>query len=458
MNGCNPITKPWLHCLSAAGFGTPVCRLFLFLAWLAWAGEVSLVLGQDGPPKPPEEIQQIFRLSQEGKYLAALALAESVAGEDKMLGQEIATLRSFVGNPKGALEAMDAVQPWTSGELGTDPFQYVDSPDRPAVERILELARSRRIVIVNEAHHVALHRAFTHQLLAGLREQGYQYFAAETFNPFTKKLAERGYPVRDSGYYSCEPFFGDLIRTTLRLGFKPVAYETLNHAVEGDGVDRINAREADQCAHLMERIFAKDPEAKVLIHVGYSHATEDSRTLEDGRELAWMAARLAKATGLDPLTIDQTELTERGTREASSNIWQMLTPDGFVLEEPVVFETDEGQFRVTGDWAGKVDLQVLHPPVNLVDGRPDWVTMDGYRKLVPIPDGIEATDGRLLVQAFVASESADAIPMDQLLLLPGQPHPALALPPGEYRIVVQIEKGDAVGEPRSLSVAEDSGQ
>jgi hypothetical protein len=411
---------------------------------------VQPVCAQDDPPQPPDDVQQIFRLTQEGKYLAALATAESVASGNQVLGQEIATLRSFVGDAPGALAAMDAsgaMEPEPAAEAG----RFENTRPHSAVDRILELARSRRIVIVNEAHHVALHRTFTHQLLAGLREQGYQYFAAETFNPFTRKLAERGYPTRDTGYYSHEPFFGDLIRESLRLGFKPVAYETLRVNAPGDVTDRINAREADQCANLMERIFDKDPEAKVLIHVGYSHATEDTHSLADGRECAWMAARLAKATGLDPLTIDQSAQTERGSVDSMPAALR-LALERDLLTGPTVFELENERFLVAGGFAGKIDVQVFHPPAKLFEGRPDWVTMDGYRSLVPIPDGIEASEGRLLVQAFVASESDDAIPMDQFLLLPGQTRSALALPPGEYRIVVQDEKGEAVGEPRKLSV------
>jgi hypothetical protein len=45
--------------------------------------------------------------------------------------------------------------------------------------------------------------------------------------------------------------------------------------------------------------------------------------------------------------------------------------------------------------------------------------------------------GRRLVQAFVANESADAVPMDQVIVEAGKPVPKLMLPKGKYRFAIQ---------------------
>jgi hypothetical protein len=133
-----------------------------------------------------------------------------------------------------------------------------------ALQAIEAAAGSRQVVMINEAHHVPQHRAFTLQLLAALRRKGFTYFAAETLQP-DPGLARRGYPTAETGSYIQEPLYGDLVRTALRLGYQVVPYEAES---SGRGIE---PREREQARHLVERIFQKDPKAKVLVHAGYSH-------------------------------------------------------------------------------------------------------------------------------------------------------------------------------------------
>jgi hypothetical protein len=284
------------------------------------------------------------------------------------------------------------------------------------------------------------------RLAVRLRELGFEYLAVETLTPFTKKLVERGFPTRSSGYYSQEPVFGDFIRQSLRLGYQPIGYEAVMMPDGGaDVTDQINHREAAQCKNLMRQIFSKNQQARVLIYVGYSHATEDTRTLPDGREQAWMAARLKEATGLDPLTIDQTIQTERGAIESSSELWRLAQTNGW-LKQPVVFHYEDQSFLVDGDYAGKVDMQVFHPATKLVQGRPDWLISLPGRQAVEIPAEVASKKTRVLVQAFYSQEPVDAVPVDQVLLDPETQTPVLILPAGEFRLVVQDETGNSVSE------------
>lgn len=430
------------------------CAVFFLFASVAFCPVATW--GQEEPPPGVEEMNNITRLLSEGKTLAALSLAEKTAESSDVMGQELATFRTFVGDCQGALAAMDKAGPALQEETAPKASLFEGYVPHPAAERIIELARDRRIVIINEAHHVPRHRAFTHQLLQGLKDAGYTCFAAEAFGHPTSRLEELGYPLQTTGYYISEPVFGDLVRQALKLGFTPIAYESTRFRVDGDMIDQINARESEQCQNLVDRIFARDPAAKVVIHVGYSHATEDVQTRPDGRELSWMAARLAKATGIDPLTIDQTGQSPRSTIEKSPRTWKMACEE-FELASPVVFESAAGDFLVTGNWAGKVDIQVFHPPVNekIGEGRPDWLLMNGYRRLVEIPVEIQAGDeGRLLVQAFVDGESDEAVPFDAVVLDPDLPRPKLALRTGRFRIVTQDESGDRIHDAITLDVPE----
>jgi hypothetical protein len=210
-------------------------------------------------------------------------------------------------------------------------------------------------------------------------------------------------------------------------------------AAGGDSTDGIHHRESEQCRHLVERIFADHPDARVLIHVGYSHATEDWRTTADGREVGWMAARLARTLGVDPLTIDQTEQMPASRPERASAAWRVAPSKGWLTRPCLLVRPDGGAFVSGAGWRGRVDLQVFHPPVALVDGRPDWLGMGGRRKPVEIPVELEPSAGRVLVQAFAANEADDAIPVDQVVVHAGELAPVLLLPDGDFRLVVQDE-------------------
>ncbi|MHC4991708.1 MAG: hypothetical protein ACYTJ0_03430 [Planctomycetota bacterium] len=392
--------------------------------------------GQVSTPAGP------WRLLEQGKYLAAVRAAEQSTADPAIRGQEIATMRSMVGDDHGALAAMSSAlghQATTVAE--TSPLDACEALD--ALATIVEMARDRRVVILNEAHHVPMHRGFALRVARALRPLGFSYLAAETLKPDTAPLAERGFPLRSDGFYAAEPVFGDFLREALRLGYQPVAYEMTARSDATDPLDRVNQREAAQCANLIERIFDRDPEAKVLIFVGYSHATENVRSMPDGREQAWMAARLARATGLDPLTIDQTVQMALVPDDASSSDWRYAERRGWI-KRPTVFRRADGSFFVGGHYAGRVDMQVFHPRPKLVRGRPDWLLADGHRTAIAIPAEALPAEGRVLVQAFVAGEPDGAVPVDQVVVGAGGDAPALMLPPGDGRIVVQDESGNEV--------------
>ncbi|MBL8892117.1 MAG: hypothetical protein JNL67_19230 [Planctomycetaceae bacterium] len=415
------------------------------VAWLLCGLELALtpVTIAQVPGDMPDT-RAAFEAMQNGKYLQALTMLEQHDPNHAMVKQELATVRSFVGDCQGALAAFAAdaagaaEEPTKIEELKA---QLDAALPLPALETIVQLAKDRQIVILNEAHHVPRHRAFALELAVRLKELGFDYFAAETFSPMTDVLQKQGYPDLTTGFYSNEPVFGDLIRTTLSLGYRPIAYEMMSPPpANADQADRVNHREAEQCNHLVARIFQGNPHAKVFIFVGYSHATEDTRTLADGREVAWMAARLKKATGIDPLTIDQTLDTDFSADIIRPNPWQQrITTSG--IEGPVVFRQSDERYLVQGPYAGKVDLQIIHPLTRLQRGRPAWLLALPGRRAVEIPTEILGAKKRILVQAFVASEPNDAIPVDQVLVVPGVEPPVLALRKGSYRIVVQDEEG-----------------
>jgi hypothetical protein len=375
-------------------------------------------------------------------YMAALRKAENdvaVASPDAPARygplQMLSTTQSFVGEVAEAVETYPfAKMPATVSEVDRDSAREIlEQHDvRDALEAIVAASRDRQIVILNEAHHVPRHRAFATLVMRELRKLGFEYFAAETFDVHTDALSARGYSLISDGYYNREPVFGDLIRQALAVGYKPVTYEHFDDVETGpdtDWVARIAVREEAQAKNLVDRVFAKDPKARIFIYVGYSHALKVPQELDGGRQNSWMAARLRDKTGIEPLSIDQatTRPVMEPMREAVSNDF---AGDTFVLGSRI----DASRF-----WTAQpgVDMAVFHREERIVNGRPHWLAMDGYRQPREIPAKLLPQTGRRLVQAFVANEAPDAVPMDQMLVMAGEKPPVFMLPKGKYRFAFQ---------------------
>lgn len=411
---------------------------------------IGLALGLLPPAAAQDRLlDDPWGLMSQGRYLQALARAERDAGQPdpQPWAQDVlATMRAAVGDHAGAKQAMGETADGTPIPTSS-PLEDAERLD--ALGAIVAAAHGRQVVIINEAHHVPETRHLTLGLLRPLYEQGFRYLACEAFTPQIADYGTAGHPTFTTcGGYVAEPVFADLVRVAAQLGYRLIHYETEQPGGAGDQADRINARETAQCRNLMERIYADDPQARVLIHCGYSHATEDWRTLGDGRELAWMAARLGREQGTDPLTIDQTRQRQGATSDAGPPVWRHAVANDLV-PRPSVFRFEDGEFFVEGDgWAGKVDMQVFHPPVAMTRGRPDWLALDGRRELVEIPAELLLEGARVLVQAFGDEEGDDAIPVDQVAWPGTGDPPALWLPKGNYRLVAQDEQGEVIATAR----------
>jgi hypothetical protein len=298
------------------------------------------------------------------------------------------------------------------------------APDAPMVTgkaevlaRIVDEARNHRVVIINESHTVTQHRDFTRTVIAALRPLGYSVLAAETFRNDAQAgqdpvdvHAGLGYIHQNLGWYSREPVFGAMLREAKALGYRFAAYEQVYNpdrvrpAPDGDWRIDIRDRETEQAQNLAAILQAMAPDEKLVVHVGYAHAREAAVVGEDGWDHAWMAARLKRDHGIDPLTVDQTYC--RGSSERVR-----LAPP-------------------SADKPGWFDFYVDHPAVKFRHGRPEW-RFSGDQHPVPIPPALRPTDEPWVVEVFPEGEPFDAVPVDRIFVAPGE-DARLALKPGRY--------------------------
>lgn len=357
--------------------------------------------------------------------------------------QALAQVSAIVGDVQGSLKAWDdAFPPGKIREIpeGTQP--------RDALHEIVEQARGRQIVILNEAHHISQTRAFGDQVAQALRKIGFTCYAAETFS--RGMLKPKAYVSRDDGFYTCDPVFAEAVHRAQDSGYRLVPYESESSSTETNPTTSINAREEGEVNNLVGRILAQNPKEKIFLYCGFSHVTRS----HDVGAPVWMAERLKQRTGIDPLTIDQTVMTEHSSPTFENAAYQYAEKT-FGLKSPTVLQTADGKYWSGGSYANKVDMQVFHPRTHLIGGRPDWLFADGYRhpmsvKASWLPTAPSAA--RVLVQAFRESDPPDAVAVDQAVFTAADTKTVLALPQGRYRIVVQNEAGhsqavDTVTQP-----------
>jgi hypothetical protein len=384
----------------------------------------------------PVSAQQ--RLWLEGRYLPYyLELQTKTAAGDNMAKSMLSQYAAFLGDETTALGIDERPRDPAAGLPDLTGAQAQD-----AMTAILERAADARVVILNEAHNVSGHRAFAAQVMRALRPVGFNVFAAETFTPPQQSPApdiaayRRGTPFYASyGYYTFDPVYAETVREAARLGYRFAAYEQAwdqNGPDDAPALEQIARREQAQADNLKQRVLDADPAARVFVFCGYSHAME-----KPGRGGTWFAARLKAATGIDPLTIEQSG-NWPATRPENDAAHVSAVLDRFAPTAPVAVSKDGRSFGSTS-YGGQMDLSVFHPRRPAASGRPGWLAADVERRAVVVD--VPTFEGAALLQALWAAEGTAGIPADQLLLTPGQSRATLFLHPGSYFLRLETTAG-----------------
>lgn len=307
-----------------------------------------------------------------------------------------------------------------------DARNYIDTIKslqfRNARNYILSRADSEQVIMINETRYMPQHRAFTTSLLKELYQKGFRYFATDLLNNRSdRRLSD--VDMR-TGYFAAEPVAGEMLRQAIALGFTLVAYEdTLADNHSGTGRDAIQAAR-------IAAIFQRDPSAKVLVHAGQAHICEG----RIGQSYTPMAVAFRRFTGINPFTIDQTELTPGSTFEYGRYFYMQLQPK-LPADGPVIaFRNNQPRSLLENEL---YDVQLIHTPATEVHSRPGWLSFSGARKAY----GVQPTEKKLFfVQAFYQQETT-AKPLT-ILVSADQTYQAdrdgyywLFLYPGKYTLI-----------------------
>ncbi len=309
---------------------------------------------------------------------------------DKGYYDEMSQYFAFAGDYRTALQYLvksyDSIDDRTRKKIYKTATNLDEIEHADARKYIHLVAHNRRVVMINEAFAKPLHRAFTLSLLEDFYRMGFRYLAMEMLDNFSgKRLSSVG---MRSGYFVTEPVAGELMRKAIELGYTLIPYEDT-----AAGVHTANQRDSVQAANL-NAVLQQDSTAKILVHASYAHISKKQQP----NGYIPMALAFWRLSGIEPLTIDQTDMTEESNFAYGRVIYQAYTTR-FKISEPSVALLNNAPVNVTDK--DLYDLTVIHPPTQYTNGRPTWLSLEGTRQPTYIKSPSSAV---FLVQAYYQQE------------------------------------------------------
>ncbi|MBW8191753.1 hypothetical protein K0504_11970 [Neiella marina] len=337
-----------------------------------------------------------------------------------MLTQDLSWRYSRAGLHSKAIEAMDATYGKDEGETS----EIANYTAVPAAPEILKLASNYPILMLNEAHHNAQHRVFTYRLLDKLWDEGFRYFAAEVFLPECEQELEKAYVTPNCGFYSQEPIFANLILKAKEMGFQIISYDNdLPNKSQ-----TTEERETNAASVIQGKVFAKDPDAKLVVHVGYAHINEKD----------WLAGKLSQLTGLEILTVNQVSHTERSRQDLESPIYKHVAKN--LSSEPVALSNGE---KFWCEPKKECDIEVFWPRTRFHNNRPEWASLG--RHSIEMDSSICKGKAPCLVEVLL-HDKADEVPSDRIVIDKADGATSVFLQQGRNTVIVTGADGSQLSK------------
>lgn len=275
-----------------------------------------------------------------------------------------------------------------------------------AFDWIEKQADTTRAIFISEAHHIPEHRRFTLQLLESLYQKGFRYLAIEMLSNQDTLLNDRGYLLDKNIPYANENNLGELVRKAHQIGFKLIPYEEdygdADSSFVNYGINISNEQESrswTQAAHLYQRIFKIDPQAKAIVHGGYANLRE--KELSYWKPTGYYFKIL---TEIEPLTIDQSlqaDIDEQDYRR----IYTFYTQQKKNFNAPILLINQNNQPALPYSLLGQVDAIIFHAK--------DSKTESKKSKRIILPK-INTLQFPCLLQISNVNDLPNALPLKQL--------------------------------------------
>ena len=392
---------------------------------------ILLIIGGNEMMQAQNELQNPYAVAKEDGY-SYRSLKKLINMDSLYVGSKyerpyhdlLSILYSRVGHYKDAMRMAE------KGNLFSDKMRLVRTYENvitiPLSKVMDSIIKNNRVIMLNEMHFNPHSRAFVIGWLDICYQNGYRYFAAETLYAKDSLVNERRTVLLgETGFYSDEPVFGDLLRTALNIGYTLVPYEA-----DGWGVDR----EGNEADNLIKNILDKDPEAKFLVFGGMGHIT-------DRKGWSMMGGFFKEKSGIDPFTMDCSVMTLSEQYESMDSLRTAFFDriDAMPIREPIIcYDTVK---HVYPNNSG-MDATCCLPRTRFIeDNIPDWKLYNG-KVLYTIDRRFINKNGfpEGCVSAFLKSEGEQCVPIDQYMYGKDEKEFKLALYKGEY--LLRFDNGD----------------
>lgn len=319
-----------------------------------------------------------FNMLQNGNFLGRIISLESNA-ENKINYQTLAAAYSLVGDNINALKFFTLDNHATEYLL-----ELIDLyNDKNVTHELLDINLLKKMyedvdmILINEAHHMSLHRKYLIENLNELFSLGYRYLFIEALTNFKNpKINQRGIPhLDDIGIYK-DPLFGNMIREALSCGFLVFAYEPGYRNLS------FEERELGMAENIM-KILDTLPKAKSIVHGGYTHIA----TQNNFNDTKLMGMHLKE--NFKVLSIDQTVHCENTSKEYETDFYRTKSQ----TIENVTFYKNIGK-------ESYYDISLLHPRTKYIGNKPNWLIDNKNLRQINIDFLIPENTKKILVQIF----------------------------------------------------------
>ena len=181
-------------------------------------------------------------------------------------------------------------------------------------------------------------------------------------------------------------------------------------------------------------VIKNDPSAKIFVYASYGHIAEKS---SDSNYVP-MAMAFKKISGIDPLTINQTDMSEGSSFGYGNALYKAYTQKYLLASSSVAMINNE-PVNITNN--NSYDVSVIHPPTTYRDGRAQWLSLYGLRQGVYInPNNKDV----FLVQAYYKTEADEyspgkIVPADQSYIPTNKGNYLLYLRKGKYTSFTEMQ-------------------
>ena len=377
-------------------FHKPITRIFtvfyFFLFTLCVNGQITV--------ESPHAIAEKTKFNYEA-YLTLQQMnsiyCDSNSKWERSYTELMAVLESRYGKYIESINKTDKYYPKSRWKLSHFPNIKL-IPMSQCMDSLISL---HQVTMINEEHFNPVYRAIAYSFLETCYKYGYRYFAVEALKETDLLLNKRKYLLSyETGFYTDEPIFGDLLRQALKMGYTLIPYDTFPSP---DGI----SRDEGQALNIINQTLAKDSSAKILVLGGMGHIFDDKRFYTMGRYFK-------EHSQIDPLTINFLYFKPRYNKEyegEAQSCFLDIADSQSVWEPFFLYDTTNDNFKGIG-----TDIIALVPrTVFLTNDIPSW-KMFNKKVLYFVDKSIlqENNIKRALVSAYLAEEGEKSIPIDQV--------------------------------------------